>query len=451
MQSSNRTYRTAELIDSGKLSIGDGYRAKNSELSDTGLPFARVGNIQNGFQFESADRFSEDDLHKVGDKISRPGDVVFTSKGTVGRFAFVTPEVPRFVYSPQLTYWRSLDPDLIDPRYLYYWMHGTEFWLQASGVKGQTDMADYVSLADQRQMTISLAHPSEQRAIASVLGALDDKIELNRQMNRTLEEMAAALFKSWFVDFDPVHAKLARRSLGEGGAEGRRPFGMDDETAALFPDRFVETEEGLVPEGWKVLTLPEFMEINPKRVLGKGVEASYVPMTAAPTSGHAPSVVETRAKGSGATFVNGDTLLAKITPCLENGKTVYVDCLTDGEVGWGSTEFIVLRPHTPWPEAFGYVLARYPEFRAHAEKSMTGTSGRQRVQLDDLKQFRQVLPTDGSVPVAFGDLITPLFDLAGRNAKEATTLADLRDTLLPKLLSGEIRLKQAEKAVEEAI
>jgi type I restriction enzyme S subunit len=260
-------------------------------------------------------------------------------------------------------------------------------------------------------------------------------------MNRTLEEMAAALFKSWFVDFDPVHAK----------AEGRRPFGMDDATAALFPDRFVETEEGPVPEGWETMSLSDFMEINPKRILTTGIEASYIPMTAAPTSGHAPSVTETRAKGSGATFVNGDTLLAKITPCLENGKTVYVDCLDDGEVGWGSTEFIVLRPRYPWPEVFGYVLARYPDFRAHAIKSMTGTSGRQRVQLDDLKQYEHVLPTNDALPLAFGRLITPFVGLAGQNARESKTLADLRDTLLPKLLSGEIRLEQAEKAVEEAV
>jgi type I restriction enzyme S subunit len=133
-------YRTEELINDGILTIGDGYRAKNSELDSTGLPFARVSNINNGFHFEDAERFPEEDLDKVGEKISYPGDVVFTSKGTVGRFALVRPDVEQFVYSPQLCYWRSLDHKFVDPRFLYYWMHSRVFWLQMQGVKGQTDM-----------------------------------------------------------------------------------------------------------------------------------------------------------------------------------------------------------------------------------------------------------------------------------------------------------------------
>lgn len=97
-----------DLIADGRLYIGDGYRAKNSELGRLGIPFARGGNINNGFKFDDADRFPKDDLHKVGAKISNPGDVVFTSKGTVGRFAFVQEDTERFVYSPQLSFWRSL-------------------------------------------------------------------------------------------------------------------------------------------------------------------------------------------------------------------------------------------------------------------------------------------------------------------------------------------------------
>src|SRR5690606_24939192 len=159
---------TGDLIAEGKLSIGDGYRAKNSELSTSGLPFARAGNIDGGFHFENADRFPEADLLKVGDKVSQPGDVVFTSKGTVGRFAFVRPATPRFVYSPQLCFWRTQDPATIDARWLYYWMLGGEFTYQMSGVKGQTDMADYVSLTDQRRMEITLPPAPIQRAIAGV-------------------------------------------------------------------------------------------------------------------------------------------------------------------------------------------------------------------------------------------------------------------------------------------
>ena len=108
-------------------------------------------------------------------------------------------------------------------------------------------MADYVSLSSQRQLFLRLPDISEQRAIADTLGALDDKIELNRQMNRTLEQMAQALFKSWFVDFDPVVAK----------ATGKKPYGMSDEIAALFPDKFVDSELGLIPQGWRVVSVQD--------------------------------------------------------------------------------------------------------------------------------------------------------------------------------------------------
>ncbi len=147
---------TADLIDRGVLQIGDGYRAKNSELSVSGLPFTRVSNIDDGFRFDDADHFPESDLVKVGEKISKPGDIVFTSKGTVGQFALVRERTQRFVYSPQLSYWRSLKPEVVHPGFLFYWMQSPEFRLQADSVKGQTDMADYVSLSDQRRMHLSL-------------------------------------------------------------------------------------------------------------------------------------------------------------------------------------------------------------------------------------------------------------------------------------------------------
>src|SRR5690242_19885895 len=129
-----RQHEVSALIDDGSLLIGDGYRAKNEELASSGLPFARAGNINGGFQFDEADHFPEARLARVGNKISQPGDVVFTSKGTVGRFAFVRPDTPRFVYSPQLCFWRPLNKALIDSRFLYFWMYGREFFVQFKGV-----------------------------------------------------------------------------------------------------------------------------------------------------------------------------------------------------------------------------------------------------------------------------------------------------------------------------
>nr|MBI2905507.1 restriction endonuclease subunit S [Chloroflexota bacterium] len=127
-------YEVSQLMKDGKLVIGDGYRAKNEELASSGLPFARAGNINDGFRFGDADYFPEENLARIGNKVSQSGDVVFTSKGTVGRFAFVRSTTPRFVYSPQLCFWRSLDHREIDPRFLYYWMFGREFFVQFKGV-----------------------------------------------------------------------------------------------------------------------------------------------------------------------------------------------------------------------------------------------------------------------------------------------------------------------------
>ncbi|MBA3904153.1 MAG: hypothetical protein C0522_10870, partial [Rhodocyclaceae bacterium] len=127
-------HQVSKLIEHGALIIGDGYRAKNSELTDFGLPFARAGNINAGFLFSDADCFPEENLNLVGNKVSQPGDVVFTSKGTVGRFAFVRPDTPKFIYSPQLCFWRSVDRELIDPRFLSFWMSGREFFIQFKGV-----------------------------------------------------------------------------------------------------------------------------------------------------------------------------------------------------------------------------------------------------------------------------------------------------------------------------
>lgn len=179
-------YITGELVEDGHLIIADGYRAKNVELGEGGLPFARAGNIDQGFQFDDADHLRTEQLPRAGYKISEPGDVVFTSKGSVGRFAFVREQTQRFVYSPQLCFWRVINKEQIEPQFLFFWMHGREFLDQLEALKAQTDMADYVSLRDQRAMEIALPPKAVQQHIVGTLGPLEDRIALNREMNRTL-------------------------------------------------------------------------------------------------------------------------------------------------------------------------------------------------------------------------------------------------------------------------
>ena len=161
------------------------------------------------------------------------------------------------------------------------------------------------------------------------------------------------------------------------------------------------------------------------------------------TGGHCVEPAIQREFGSGTKFRNGDTLLARITPCLENGKTAFVDFLADEQVGWGSTEFIVLRPKAPLPEYLGYLLCRHPPFRKHAIHSMSGTSGRQRVQNDILGRYPLALPHE-DVVLAFADAVWPMQRGIAANHSRAQTLATLRDTLLPRLISGQLRLPDAE-------
>jgi type I restriction enzyme, S subunit len=167
-----------------------------------------------------------------------------------------------------------------------------------------------------------------------------------------------------------------------------------------------------------------------------------------PTSGSWPERLVWREVGSGAKFRNGDTVFARITPCLENGKTAFIQCLANGEIAWGSTEFIVIRSLPPLPAAYSYLLARDPAFRTHAIQSMTGTSGRQRAQAEALARFRVVSPPE-PVARAFAKLVEPTFEAIRDNCRQSETLTAVRDLLLPKLLSGEIRSKKAEEIVGE--
>ena len=185
------------------------------------------------------------------------------------------------------------------------------------------------------------------------------------------------------------------------------------------------------------------LDVNPKRSLSRGQVAPYLDMANMPTRGHAPDSIVDRPFGSGTRFTNGDTLFARITPCLENGKTAYVDFLHANEVGWGSTEYIVLKPKPPLPDEFAYCVARSARFPEFAIRNMSGTSGRQRVSVAALAGFSMTAPP-ASLAAQFGHVAGLLFERASRAVRESYTLAALRDTLLPKLISGEVRAKQME-------
>lgn len=361
--------------------------------------------------------------------VKGPG-VVTGRYGTIGKVFYIESD-----FWPLNTTLYVRDFKGNDPKFIHYFLKTLDFlaYSDKAAVPG-------VNRNHLHEAAVHLPAVVEQRAIAGFLGTIDDRISLLRETNATLEAIAQALFKSWFVDFDPVRAK----------AEGFEPEGMDAATAALFPDSFEEPELGLVPVGWRTLLLEHAYEINPSRKLKKGCVAPYLDMANVSTQGHVVSNVVERAIGSGAKFINGDTLLARITPCLENGKTAFVDFLLLDQVGWGSTEFLVLRPKAPLPVYHGYLLARHSAFREYAVQSMSGTSGRQRVQNDVLGKYPVVIPTK-EVADAFEAIVSSIQQKITANQDQVKTLTQLRDTLLPRLISGKLRLPIMEDAIETTL
>jgi type I restriction enzyme S subunit len=345
-----------------------------------------------------------------------------------------------------------------DEDYVYYLARHPEFRAFAQGRMEGTSGRQRVSWQALSDFTFAFPFPDQRTAIGSILRKIDDKIDLNRRINQTLEAMAQAIFKSWFVDFDPVKAKIAAKAGGRdplraamSAISGKTEAELDTlppeafkqlaATAALFPDEMEESELGRIPKGWVVRVMPDCIEVNPSRTLKKGTVAKYLDMANVPTNSARVQNVVPREFTSGSKFRNGDTLLARITPCLENGKTAFVDFLSGDEVGWGSTEFIVLRPKNGLPEQFAYFLCRHPDFRAFAIAQMAGTSGRQRVPNDCFGSYKLVEPTD-AVAIEFGKLARAALSQIKAQDEEAKTLASLRDTLLPKLLSGELSVPE---------
>lgn len=243
-----------------------------------------------------------------------------------------------------------------------------------------------------------------QHRIAEILGALDDKIELNLQMNKTLEEMAMRLYKHWFVD---------------------------------------------CPEKTQI-PVENYITLNPRLSLQKRVVAKHVEMKAIPENESGVRYYSFREFKGGAKFQNNDTIFARITPCLENGKTAFVDFLDQNEVGFGSTEFLIMRAKDKVSPFWVYCLARDNAFRKHAISTMVGTSGRQRVQNKPLLDY-QVMDIDSREMDRFSSKVKPYFGLIRNNNVENDTLVKTRDYLLPKLISGEIEVKTAESTIKEVL
>ncbi len=331
-------------------------------------------------------------------KVKAPG-VVTGRYGTLGQVFYVTED-----FWPLNTSLYVRDFKGNDPKFVATLLRSLDL--------GQYDGAAAVPGLNRNHLhTLPVRVPALQiqRTIAHVAQGFDDLIENNRRRVAVLEEMARAIYREWFVKFRyPGH-----------------------EDVPLIDSAF-----GPIPEGWEVQAASSALDVNPKIKVDRSVAHPFLGMGDLSERDMVCFPSEARAGGSGAKFENGDTLFARITPSLENGKTGLVQCLDEGEIGLGSTEFIVLRGRKVG-SAFTYCLARSEDFRGNAIASMSGASGRQRVRNECFDSYLLAVPPTRLVQ-QFEGLAEPMIAEVSARSVQARSLVELRDLLLPKLVTGQI-------------
>jgi type I restriction enzyme, S subunit len=442
-----RTATVTELQREGILLVEDGnhgeYRPRPNEFADDGAAFIRAADMDSGrVLFEAASKINERARQRITKGIGAPGDILLSHKGTVGKVAMVREDAPPFVCSPQTTFWRTLDPGILDRKYLYAFLRSPEFHRQLATRAGETDMAPYVSLTSQRGLSVTLPPIGAQHFIAHVLGTLDDKIELNRRMNETLEAMARALFKSWFVDFDPVRAKV----------EGRDP-GLPEAVADLFPTSFEDSELEKIPKGWRTGSLGD-EAARCGGVIQTGPFGSQ--LHAADYVAHGVPVVmpqdlsRRRVSTTKVSRVRIHDAERLSRHRMQHGDIVYSRrgdverhaLIGKREVGWlCGTGCLLVRLGPRWPSPlFASLALDLPETRAWIAQHAIGAT-MPNLNTGILARVRVLVPSD-EVLEAFDDVARSFVDRIVVNDAVSESLASLRDALLPKLISGTLRVKE---------
>lgn len=322
--------------------------------------------------------------------------------------------------------------DSLDQRFLYYLIGSRAFTDHVLAVQTGTAVP-HISGKQIQSFEFILPPLDEQQAIASVLGSLDDKIELNRRMNRTLEQMAAALFKAWFVDFEPVRAK----------ASGAASFpGMPQPVFDALPATFADSELGPIPDGWDVKTVSDFAKLSKDSVKPREHAEETFDHFSIPAfdSGQMPSADSGESiKSNKFTVVGGCILVSKLNPRIPR---VWLPPAQTERRQIASTEFLVIVPNDEWARAYLWCQFRQPVFADDMTQRASGTSGsHQRVKPSDFMSMAIVQPPS-DVAEAFASLVVPKLRLIEGNRIESRTLAEARDALLPKLLSGEVRVAE---------
>lgn len=388
-----------------------------------GYPYVTIPDLRDGrIDVSDARRITPDHYREWTRRAKpQPNDVVLSRRTNPGVTAFVPSDL-EFALGQNLVLLRS-DGSVVDPQFLRWLVRTPDWWEQIQRHQNVGAVFDSLKCADIPNFRLPIPALKEQRRIAEFLTALDDKIELNRRMSQTLESMARALFKSWFVDFDPVVAKADGVSSG-----------LPSLVEGLFPDSLDDSEYGAIPAGWRVATLGEFADLNPES-WSRGTQPEsirYVDLASAKsgrieaTSNYSWSDAPSRAQR---VLRPGDTIFGTVRPGNRSYALVADEGLT------GSTGFAVLRPKQREYREWVYLCATADDSIEELTRLADGAAY-PAVRADVVAAMRCLLPRD-PVLQAFSRLVGPLLDRIAAASREASALQTVRDELLPELLAGE--------------
>ena len=383
-------WKTYKLGDVASVQTGPfGSQLHNEDYVSEGTPIVTVEHLgARKFSSQNLPRVKEEDKIRLSKYSLRKGDIVFSRVGSVDRCSFVSPAEDGWLFSGRCLRVRS--GKSICPLFLYYYFQKESVKQEVRNVAVGATMPS-INTKLLSDLKVTLPSFSEQVRISSVLSSLDDKIELNNRINHNLEKQVQDRFNA-----------LIAEDNGAGFCQ-----------------------------------LSDVIDVNPSRKLSKNTMARCIEMSYLSTNGSFPSGWEYKEYNGGMKFINGDTIMARITPCLENGKVAYINFLDSNEVGFGSTEYIVLRSKEQLPSEFTYFLARNPDFVDYAVKNMNGSSGRQRVSSDSIAKYSIPAISSDSI-LSFSEIAKSAMAIIRTNCLENRSLVETRDTLLPALMKGEL-------------
>ena len=395
----------------------NGLAFKDIDFSESGLPVIKIAELKNGItkqtKFTNA-QYSEDVSIKKGDMVFAWSGSPQTSIDTFiwdGLDGWLNQHI--FKVTPL---------EVVSDQFLFFLLKHLRPRFVQIGLNKQTTGLGHVTVADLKEMRVGIPSHTEQENIINIVAPLQEKIENNRRMNETLEEMARAIFKSWFVDFDPVRAKM----------EGR-PTGFPDDISDLFPNELVGSEIGQIPKGWRNITVGDL--IVPKR--GKTITKSKT----------IEGVIPVVAGGlEPAYFHNQSNVDAPVITISASGANAGFTRLYNEDI-WASDCSYISRKQTDTPYFWYVFLKTYQKQIYHMQQG----AAQPHIYPSDLMRLELCVPLDEKLIQYFERLALPYFQRISIAQQESKTLAELRNILLPKLISGEIRVADAERKMETAI